>query len=74
MREAVENFRKEIQLAPIDIEASHPLKITTSAGVASIDSASVASKTEQDLYRSADALLYLAKNSGRNNVKAQGDI
>jgi PleD family two-component response regulator len=31
-------------------------------------------KTADDLYRSTDALLYLAKNSGRNNVKSQGDL
>lgn len=74
MKSLTERIRIEIQETAVDVGGKFPLKITVSAGVSGCDSASARSKTPQDLFRSSDALLYLAKNSGRNNVKCQGDM
>ncbi len=74
MREAMERLRQEIQDEAVDVGGKFPLKITVSAGISGCDAVSALSKTPQDLFRASDALLYLAKNSGRNNVKCQGDM
>lgn len=74
MKSLMERLRAEIQDEAVDVGGKYPLKITVSAGVSGCDPITASSKTPQDLFRSSDALLYLAKNSGRNNVKCQGDM
>lgn len=74
MKSVMEDFRSQIQAESIDVGGTYPLKITVSAGISYCDSITAGSKAPQDLFRTTDALLYLAKNSGRNNVKCQGDM
>lgn len=71
MKEVTDRLRLEIQDEAVDVGGKFPLKITVSAGISGCDAVSALSKTPQDLFRASDALLYLAKNSGRNNVKCQ---
>ena len=74
MRDILDKFRVEFQKAPISTGSDTAVNATLSAGLASFDPESATGKTCNDLLLSADALLYLAKNSGRNNVKCQGDM
>lgn len=74
MRRIIEGLRIEIQDTPIAVGSQHPIKVTISAGVTCCDRASADFKNPQEIFVTTDALLYFAKNSGRNNVKAQGDM
>lgn len=74
MKSVIEKLRMEIQNTTVSVRKDHSLKITMSAGIAYYDVPTGGEKTAQDLFRAADTLLYLAKNSGRNNVKIQGDL
>lgn len=74
MRDILERLRAEFQDEPIPTGIGGSVNATLSAGVASFDRESATGKTCNDLLLSTDALLYLAKNSGRNNVKCQGDM
>ncbi|MCA9520964.1 MAG: GGDEF domain-containing protein, partial [Myxococcales bacterium] len=62
---AAEKMRQSLQpivISPID----HPLEVTMSFGVATLDGTSA--RDIRDVIASADANLYVAKNAGRNRV------
>ena len=54
-----------IELHPFDVGGVKALSITTSIGVAVLDSAKA---TVDGLLRAADEALYASKNGGRNRV------
>lgn len=74
MKGIVEGIRKEVQHADIPVGKPRPLKITISAGVTNYDIRTGGGSAPLEVFQKADALLYHAKNSGRNNVKARGDL
>ncbi|MEL6678257.1 MAG: diguanylate cyclase [Pseudomonadota bacterium] len=60
-----ERLREVIELHPFDVGGVKALSITTSIGVAVLDSAKA---TVDGLLRAADEALYASKNGGRNRV------
>ena len=65
IRESISNKRLKIKETGQELD-----NITISAGVAEIHNGD----TAISVIKRADAALYLAKNSGRNNVKSEADI
>lgn len=61
---AADNLRRLVQLDPIPMPNGGEKRITISAGVA----LARPTDTAESLYTRADALLYQAKNSGRNRI------
>lgn len=74
MKGIVEELREEVHQADIPVGKTRPLKITISAGVTNYDVHTGGSSAPLEVFKKADALLYHAKNSGRNNVKVRGDL
>lgn len=64
---AMERLRERIMQIPVLINEGTPLRITLSAGVARFEG----HPDYEYLIRNADAMLYEAKNSGRNKVVAR---
>jgi|688.fasta_scaffold46856_5 diguanylate cyclase (GGDEF)-like protein len=69
--ETAENIRRATCAAPVSFEGCS-IPISVSIGVATVVEDSAISSNE--LLEGADRLLYLAKTSGRNQVKAAGNI
>ena len=66
-KQVAERIRATLERTPITIDESpRPLKVTVSIGVANVDHD--AFPEVEDLVRDADAALYEAKRSGRNQV------
>lgn len=65
---AMERLRTRVEKLPIAIREGAPVRVSLSAGVASFEG----HPDYEYLIRNADAMLYEAKNSGRNKVVAQG--
>ena len=65
-RERAEELRRRISEMQLDIPGSGSKKVTVSIGVATFPQAG---QTAEDLVRSADRALYLAKNNGRDRVE-----
>jgi diguanylate cyclase (GGDEF)-like protein len=63
-----ERIRRAITQEAIEYEPSHVVRLTASIGVATL-SADTDIDTEDELIRSADAALYVAKREGRNCVR-----
>jgi diguanylate cyclase len=64
-----ESIRKELKSVDFTIRGQNA-DVTISAGVAEIR----ASDNPKDSVERADAALYLAKKSGRDNVKTENDV
>ncbi|QGZ43050.1 diguanylate cyclase [Pseudoduganella flava] len=66
-----ERMRAALAVATTQIATGHPVAVTASFGVTSVNFAHVTARFPQEaLIELADQLLYAAKNAGRNAVKA----
>ncbi len=65
------SIRKKIENKPLKVKGSDkPLLLTVSVGIAMYQ----LGETEESLFERADKALYLAKESGRNQVKGEADL